>query len=86
MKLNVEVDMTPEEFRRAMGLPDVHLFQQELMQKIREQMEAGVDGYDPLSLFKPFITQGFDSLESYQKLMMQVLSNYSPMGTSNKRS
>ncbi|WP_027849633.1 DUF6489 family protein [Marinospirillum minutulum] len=76
MKVNIELEMTPEEFRKAMGLPDVQPFQDELMRKIREQMEAGVDGYDPLSLLKPFVSQGFDSVSSYQKMMMDLVSSY----------
>lgn len=84
MKVNIEFDMTPEEFRKAMGLPDVEGFQDELMQKIRQQMEAGAEGYDPLSLFKPFITQGFDSLSNYQKLMMQVMANYGQHSSSDR--
>lgn len=76
MKVNIEVDMTPDEFRKAMGLPDVEKFQEELMGKIRQQMEEGVEGYDPLSLMKPFVSQSFDSVETYQKLMMQMLNSY----------
>ena len=76
MKVNIELEMTPEEFRKAMGLPDVQPFQDELMRKIRDQMEAGVDGYDPLSLLKPFVSQGFDSVSSYQKMMMDLVSSY----------
>ena len=76
MKVNIELEMTPEEFRKAMGLPDVQPFQDELMKKIREQMEAGVDGYDPLSLLKPFVSQSFDSVSSYQKMMMDLVSSY----------
>jgi len=76
MKVNIEVDMTPEEFRKAMGMPDVEKFQEELMTRIRQQMEEGVDGYDPLSLMKPFISQSFDSVDTYQKLMMQMLNSY----------
>jgi hypothetical protein len=76
MKVNIEVDMTPDEFRKAMGLPDVQKFQEELMTKIRQQMEEGVDGYDALSLMKPFVGQSFDSVETYQKLMMQMMNSY----------
>ena len=76
MKVNIEVDMTPEEFRKAMGLPDVQKFQEDLMAKIRQQMEEGVEGYEPLALMKPFISQGFDSVETYQKMMMQMLNSY----------
>lgn len=76
MKVNIEVDMTPEEFRRAMGLPDVQPFQDELIKKTMEMMEAGAEGYDPLSLLQPFITQGFDSMTNYQKIFTDMLAGY----------
>lgn len=76
VKINVEFDITPDEFRKAMGLPDVQPFQEELMRKITEKMEAGVEGYDALSLFKPYFSQGFDSVNSYQKMMMDLMSSY----------
>ena len=68
MHVKVDVDITPEEVRRLMGLPDVHGFQQEIMDRIRQQMLAGADGYDPLTLFRPFIEQTASSMESFQKL------------------
>ena len=76
MKVNVEIDMTPDEFRKAMGLPDVQPLQEELMRRIQEQMEAGVEGYDALSLLKPFVSQRFDSVNTYQKMMMDLMSSY----------
>lgn len=77
MKVNIEVDMTPEEFRRAMGLPDVQPLQDELIKKTMEMMEAGAEGYDPLTLLQPFIAQGFDSMSSYQKVLTDMLTSYS---------
>ncbi|WP_445000796.1 DUF6489 family protein [Halomonas mongoliensis] len=57
MKINVEFDLTPEEFRQALGLPDVAVFQQQLLEQIQKQMESGVEGYDPMSLMQPFLQQ-----------------------------
>jgi hypothetical protein len=51
-----------------MGLPDVQAFHQELMDRIREKMLAGAEGYDPMTLFKPFVDQTLSSMESFQKL------------------
>lgn len=85
MKINVEFDLTPEEFRRALGLPDVEAFQQELLNRIQKQMESGVEGYDPMSLMKPFlqqglpqdmsqgISQGLASFGTYQQMMLDML-------------
>ncbi|MCE8034397.1 MAG: DUF6489 family protein [Halomonas sp.] len=85
MKINVEFDLTPEEFRRALGLPDVEAFQQELLNRIQKQMESGVEGYDPMSLMKPFLqqgltqdmsqglSQGLASFGTYQQMMLDML-------------
>ena len=50
VKIDIEVDITPSEFRELMGWPDVQGFQSELFEQIREKMEAGAEGYDPQSL------------------------------------
>ncbi|MGP9765757.1 hypothetical protein ACT3UM_08500 [Halomonas sp. AOP13-D3-9] len=57
MKINVEFDLTPDEFRRSLGLPDVEAFQKNLLENIQRQMESGVEGYDPMSLMRPFLQQ-----------------------------
>src|SRR5690554_3724761 len=53
MKINVEFDLTPEEFRQALGLPDGEAFQKDLPNRIRQQMEAGREGYDPMTVMRP---------------------------------
>ena len=55
MKISIDVDLTPEEMRRLVGLPDVQTFNDKLMAKLQERMEAGVEGYDPQSLMRPFM-------------------------------
>jgi hypothetical protein len=74
MQVKVDVEITPEEVRRLMGLPDVHGFQQEIMDRIKQQMLAGAEGYDPLTLFRPFLDQTASSMESFQKLFGGLMS------------
>ncbi|RBI65338.1 hypothetical protein DQ400_18450 [Vreelandella sulfidaeris] len=57
MKINVEFDLTPDEFRQSLGLPNVEAFQKNLLDNIQRQMESGVEGYDPMSLMRPFLQQ-----------------------------
>ncbi|WP_286237759.1 DUF6489 family protein [Neptuniibacter halophilus] len=86
MKFKIDIDMSPEELRKVLGLPDVQKFQQDMMDKITEQMEAGVDGYDPLTLFKPYLTSGLGSMEALQKLMMGIMtSGLGGSGSDNKK-
>ncbi len=69
MNIKVDVDITPEEVRRLMGLPDIQGFQEELMGRIREQMENGAEGYDPQTLMRPFFNNAFASMDMFQKMM-----------------
>ena len=97
MKINVEFDLTPEEFRQALGLPNIEAFQQDLLDRIHRQMESGVEGYDPMSLMQPFLqqpalqqglSQGLASFGNYQKMMMDMLTQaaQSAKGSSAKGS
>ncbi|KOR32831.1 hypothetical protein TI05_04795 [Achromatium sp. WMS3] len=75
MQFKIDLEITPEEIRRLMGLPDVQGFQEELLAQIRKQMEAGAEGYDPQSLMRPFMNQATASVELFQKMfgnMMQA--------------
>jgi len=83
MKINVEFDLTPEEFRQALGLPDVEAFQKDLLNRIYKQMESGTEGYDPMSLMQPFLqqpglsqnlSQGLSSFGNYQQMMLDMLT------------
>ena len=72
MKVTVDVDITPEEMRKLFGLPDVEAFQRQLMDDIRERMNAGVEGYDPLKLFQPYRAGTLASWDYFQKLMTNL--------------
>ena len=73
MNIKIDIDMTPEEMRRLMGLPDVQPFHDELVDKLREQLRAGAEGYDPLSLFKPYMNSAVNSMEMFQRFMDGVM-------------
>ncbi|MCB1761847.1 MAG: hypothetical protein KDI27_01750 [Gammaproteobacteria bacterium] len=77
MKVNIEIDITPAEFRKLMGWPDVQGFQNELFDQIRKNMDTGVEGYDPLSMLQPFMTQSAGAMETFQKLLGSFMKVYS---------
>ena len=46
MKINVEVDVSPEELRRFFGLPDVHEMQQNLIDQFVQRLQSSADQRD----------------------------------------
>ncbi|MGO2009868.1 hypothetical protein [Vreelandella alkaliphila] len=90
MKINVEFDLTPDEFRQSLGLPDVEAFQQSLLENIQRQMESGEDGYDPMNLMRPFLqqpmmqqglSQGLANFGTYQQMMLDMLRKAGSSGS-----
>jgi len=74
MKINVTMDTTPAELREFLGLPEVQSLQSEMIEKIREQMQAGGEGFDPLSMMRPFIAPNLQSMESMQRAFWNSMS------------
>ena len=46
MKINVEVDLTPEELRRFMGLPDVGVVHQKLLEQFTQGLSTSGEQRD----------------------------------------
>ena len=74
MKINVTMETTPAELREFLGLPEVNQLQAEMIDKIREQMQAGVEGFDPLTMMRPFIAPDLQSMEAMQRAFWNGLS------------
>jgi hypothetical protein len=73
MKVNITMDMTPEEARAFMGLPDVAPMQKRMMEEMQERMKAAFDTGDPDAMVKawmPFLglpAGGADAFQQFQK-------------------
>ncbi|WP_036534448.1 DUF6489 family protein [Oceanobacter kriegii] len=78
MKINVTFDMTPEEFRQVLGLPDVQNFQQEVFNQMLEKMHNGEDGYDPMALYKPMFNESMTAMSQFQQMMFKMMGGKSP--------
>ncbi len=70
MKVHVEVEMTPEEARRFMGLPDVAPLQQKMMEEMQARMKSAFDTGDPEAMMQAWMPLGgAKAYEQFQKLM-----------------
>lgn len=85
MKITVNIDTTAEEMREFLGLPNVQPLHDDMLEKIRENMEKGVVDFDPLTLMKPlFPIQAQQSMESLQKAFWDAFSKASAQQGSEK--
>jgi hypothetical protein len=74
MKVNIEMDMTPQEARAFMGLPDVAPMQQKMLEDMQARMKAAFDAGDPEGMMKAWMpfsgaSGGADAFSQFQKLM-----------------
>lgn len=74
MKINVEVDATPEEIRAFLGLPDVAPLQKEWMDELSRRMREGQPGYEALTLMQPMLQGGLTNIEAMQKLFWKAFT------------
>jgi hypothetical protein len=70
MKVHVEVDMTPEEARAMMGLPDVAPLQQKMLEEMQARMKAAFDTGDPDAMMQAWMPLGgAKAFEQFQKFL-----------------
>jgi len=75
MKINVDVECTPEEARAFLGLPDVRPMQDAVLQEIEDRMRKNLSAMDPETLFKTRMPMGVQSLEQLQKMFWSQIGS-----------
>lgn len=68
MKISVDIDCTPEEARKFLGLPDVAPMQDALMQQVQERLESNMKAMDLEALTNTWLPAGMQGLEQMQKM------------------
>ena len=74
MKMTVEVDCTPEEARRFLGLPDVSALNEALVAEMQTRLSANMAALAPEELMKNWMAFGAGAQEQFRKLMEVGLS------------
>ena len=69
MKVNIELDMTPEEARKLMGLPDVTKLQDKMMAEMEKRMKTALDTSDPQAMLKAWMPMGGQGFEEFQRFL-----------------
>jgi hypothetical protein len=61
MKINVEIDCTPQEARAFLGLPDLQPMQEKLMAELQERIAANLRAMEPQEMMKLWLGPGLES-------------------------
>jgi hypothetical protein len=68
MKVNITMDMTPEEARAFMGLPDIAPMQKKMMDEMEQRMKAAFDTGDPEAMMRAWMPLGgAEAFQQFQK-------------------
>jgi hypothetical protein len=73
MKIHFDIDATPQELRSFFGFPNIEPLQNEMLEMIRKNMSVGMEGFDPLTLMKPFLPEHMQSLTALQSAFWQAM-------------
>ncbi len=68
MKINVEVDITPEELRRFLGLPNVEGLQEEMLKMAQERLQESGQ-----TMFNEMVTGAVQPMLAYQQFLQRMM-------------
>jgi hypothetical protein len=69
MKVNVEIDCTPEEARAFLGLPNVAPLNDHLVEEMKRRMDENISAMQPDELMKTWTAFGVQAQDQFRKLM-----------------
>jgi len=78
MKMTIEVDCTPEEARRFLGLPDVSALNDHLVKEMQSRIDANMSMISPDELVKNWMAFGAGAQEQFRKLMEAGIAGAAP--------
>jgi hypothetical protein len=84
MKLNIQIDMTPDEARKFLGLPDVSKAQDRMMAEVEKRMKQAIDINDPEAMMRAWMPLGGQGFEQFQRFLFESARRAAGGGMSKK--
>ena len=72
MKVNVEIDCTPQEARTFLGLPDVQPMQEKLVAELQERMAANLRAMEPPERMTLWLAPGVEGFGTLYETFMRM--------------
>jgi hypothetical protein len=75
MKMHIELDMTPEEARGLMGLPDIAPLQKQMLEDMKTRMTRAMEAGDMDALMRAWMPLGgAEAFTQFQKFLWDSAS------------
>jgi hypothetical protein len=78
MKFTVNVDCTPTEARKFIGLPDVAPMQERLVEALEKRMRDNIEKLDAETLIRTWLPATIQSLSELQRVFWKQMSAAKP--------
>jgi hypothetical protein len=85
MKFTVNVECSPEEARRFMGLPDVTPINDQLVAEMGKRMEANLALMSPDTMMQSWMSVGTQAQDAFVKLMTSAAGSAMSSGASREK-
>ena len=80
MKITINVDCTPEEARRYMGLPDIAPMQEAMLNEMQQRTMDNIKSMQSGDLMKAWMPMGLDSWMEFQKSFWTQMTSVAKKG------
>jgi Family of unknown function (DUF6489) len=72
MKVNIEIDCTPQEARAFLGLPDVAPMQEALMAEMQERIAANFRAMEPQEMMRFWLGNGAEQVSQFYEAFARM--------------
>lgn len=86
MKINFDIECSPEEARRFLGLPDVVPMQEKMMQEIEAKLQDNIRNLDPETMVKTWLPATMQGWGEMQKMFWSQMGGMPGASESGKPS
>ncbi|MEN8720948.1 MAG: DUF6489 family protein [Oceanococcaceae bacterium] len=77
MKVRIEIELTPEEFRQLLGLPDIAGMQEDLIRYARDKIANSSETFDPVTFLRDTMS-GKTGMRAWRKFIDATLGDEEP--------
>ena len=72
MKVNIDIECTPQEARTFMGLPDISALNEQLVEEMSRRMKENVSAMEPEAFMRSMMSFGGEWQRQFMEMMQQA--------------